>query len=146
MSLYLSSLPQLSATSSIILWHTVFGSLILVPTAMKSEIDKLLILYMAKKKRQGHANMIFSLSLMPFYTWTRPAVNGVIYLMTFRHGRPYITISVHGVPSASSRICLTALLNLTSLFIGYHRLSEASYLAALRAFINAPNPGTITQS
>ena len=92
MSLYLSSLPQLSATSSIILWHTVFGSLILVPTAMKSEIDKLLILYMAKKKRQGHANMIFSLSLMPFYTWTRPAVNGVIYLMTFRHGRPYITI------------------------------------------------------
>ena len=109
MSLYLSSLPQLSATSSIILWHTVFGSLILVPTAMKSEIDKLLILYMAKKKRQGHANMIFSLSLMPFYMWTRPAVNGVIYLMTFRHGRPYITISVHGVPSASSRICLTAL-------------------------------------
>ena len=78
-------------------------------TLVKSEIDKLLILYMAKKKRQGHANMIFSLSLMPFYMWTRPAVNGVIYLMTFRHGRPYITISVHGVPSASSRICLTAL-------------------------------------
>ncbi len=51
----------------------------------------------------------FFSSLMLFYTWTRPAVNGEIYLMTSRHGRPYITISVHGVPSVSSRICLTAL-------------------------------------
>ena len=36
--LYLRSLPQLSATSSIILRHTVSGSFILVPTVMKSEI------------------------------------------------------------------------------------------------------------
>ncbi len=39
----------------------------------------------------------------------KTAANGVIYLMTFRHGRRYITISVLGVPSESSRICLTAL-------------------------------------
>lgn len=27
---------------------------------------------------------------MRFYTWTRPAVNGVIFHMTSQHGRPYI--------------------------------------------------------